>query len=203
MAERPDLSFEGMAIQRGYCQIAGIDEAGRGCLAGPVVAAAVIFPEGLQLDGVDDSKRLSPRRREVLFDQIQSTARSIAVGVANVGEIERLNILQATRLAMSRAVGSLSQKPDYLLIDAVRLSHIPVPQEAIVKGDSRCHAIAAASIVAKVTRDRMMVDYHTLFPQYHFISHKGYGTKVHVACLQKYGPSEIHRRTFLSKVIPK
>lgn len=192
----PTDEFELEARRRGCRRIAGLDEAGRGPLAGPVVAAAVILPTRCRLAGVNDSKQVSESERARLFDVIVSRARGIGVGVATEQEIDRLNILEATRLAMRRALASLTTPPDYLLIDAVALPDVTIPSRSIVKGDTLCLSIAAASIVAKVTRDRMMVAYHLTYPEYNFLSHKGYGTEEHLQRLAQYGPCAIHRRTF-------
>ena len=176
--------------------MAGLDEAGRGPLAGPVVAAAVILPIHCRLAGVDDSKELSEAERERLYVAILDKAYAIGIGSADAREIDSLNILEATRLAMRRAVDVLSCPPDYLLIDAVALPGIAVPSRPIIKGDALSVSIAAASIVAKVTRDRVMAAFHEAFPQYNFLSHKGYGTEEHLRQLAEFGPCAIHRRTF-------
>ena len=192
----PTDEFELEARRRGCRRIAGLDEAGRGPLAGPVVAAAVILPTRCRLAGVNDSKQVSESERARLFDVIVSRARGIGVGIATEQEIDRLNILEATRLAMRRALASLTTSPDYLLIDAVVLPDVTIPSRSIVKGDTLSLSIAAASIVAKVTRDRMMVAYHRAYPEYNFLSHKGYGTEEHLQRLAQYGPCAIHRRSF-------
>jgi ribonuclease HII len=192
----PTDEFELEARRRGYRHIAGLDEAGRGPLAGPVVAAAVILPTRCRLDGVDDSKQVSELERARLYDVIMQRARAVAVGVATELEIDRLNILEATRLAMSRALASLTAPADCLLIDAVELPNLAIPSRSIIKGDTLSMSIAAASIVAKVTRDRMMAMYHRTYPDYNFLSHKGYGTVEHLQRLAQHGPCAIHRRTF-------
>jgi ribonuclease HII len=192
----PTDEFELEARRRGYRWIAGLDEAGRGPLAGPVVAAAVILPTRCRLAGVDDSKQVSEPERVRLYEVIVQRARGVAVGVATEQEIDHLNILEATRLAMCRALTSLTLQADYLLIDAVTLPALAIPSRAIIKGDTLSMSIAAASIVAKVTRDRMMVAYHRAYPQYNFRSHKGYGTEEHLLRLTQHGPCAIHRRTF-------
>jgi len=197
----PDLSFEHEAYRQGYRLIAGIDEVGRGSLAGPVVAAAVILPPGLIIDGVNDSKKLTPARREVLYHVIHQHALATGIGVVGNEDIDRINILRATIRAMEMAVRDLKIPPDYLLIDAVSLSDSRIPQRPIIKGDMLSVSIAAASIVAKVTRDRLMTEEHSLFPQYNFMSHKGYGTRDHVSRLRLYGPSIIHRKSFLKKIL--
>ena len=197
----PDLSFEHEAYRQGYRLIAGIDEVGRGSLAGPVVAAAVILPPGLIIDGVNDSKKLTPARREVLYQVIHQHALATGIGVVGNEDIDRINILRATIRAMEMAVRDLKIPPDYLLIDAVSLSDSRIPQRPIIKGDMLSVSIASASIVAKVTRDRLMTEEHSLFPQYNFMSHKGYGTRDHVSRLRLYGPSIIHRKSFLKKIL--
>jgi ribonuclease HII len=192
----PADEFEQEARRCGYRRIAGIDEAGRGPLAGPVVAAAVILPVHARLAGVDDSKRLSEAERERLYPAILEKAVGVGIGVADTGEIDTLNILEATRLAMRRAIENVAPPPDYVLSDAVTLPAIRIPLRAIIKGDTLSLSIAAASIIAKVTRDHLMAVYHEMFPQYNFLSHKGYGTAEHLQMLAKFGPCSIHRRTF-------
>lgn len=192
----PTDEFELEARRRGYRWIAGLDEAGRGPLAGPVVAAAVILPTRCRLVGVDDSKQVSEPERTRLYDVIVQRARGVAIGVATEQEIDRLNILEATRLAMSRALALLTPQADYLLIDAMTLSGLGTPLRSIIKGDTLSISVAAASIVAKVTRDRMMAAYHRAYPEYNFLSHKGYGTDEHLQRLARHGPCAIHRRTF-------
>lgn len=180
--------------------ICGIDEAGRGPLAGPVCAAAVILPRGLEIPGLDDSKKLSEKKREELFEQIKEKALCYGIAFADVEEIEELNILGATFLAMNRAFEKLSLKPDIALVDGNRDPGLGLDTRLIVKGDSRCADIAAASILAKVTRDRYMLEMDRLYPQYHFEKHKGYGTKLHYEALREFGPSPIHRPSFLRKM---
>ncbi len=192
----PTEEFERAARLCGYRRIAGIDEAGRGPLAGPVVAAAVVLPVRCRLSGIDDSKQLSEGERARLYAAILEHAVGMGIGSADVGEIDRLNILEATKLAMRRAIDQLTPPPDYLLIDAVMLPGIGIPQRPIIKGDSLSFSIAAASIIAKVTRDRLMAEYHDMFPEYDFLSHKGYGTREHLQRLARHGPCSIHRRTF-------
>jgi len=192
----PTDEFELEARRCGYRRIAGLDEAGRGPLAGPVVAAAVVLPTRCRLIGCDDSKQLSDSEREALYAMITERAIGIGIGSATEAEIDRLNILEATRLAMRRAVEALSPPPDCLLIDAVSLSGSSIPFRSIIKGDALSLSIAAASIVAKVTRDRLMAEYHRVYPHYNFLSHKGYGTEEHLRQLVAYGPCAIHRRTF-------
>ena len=190
------FEFETKASHQGFKNIAGIDEAGRGPLAGPVVAAAVIFPPQVNIPGLNDSKKLSTKKREELFPKIQEI--SVSYGVAVVGEkvIDKINILQAARLAMKQAVETLKITPGLLLIDGNQKIDSTLNQWAIVKGDSRSLSIAAASVLAKVTRDRIMDDYHKLYPQYEFNRHKGYGTKLHRNLIQEHGPCPIHRNTF-------
>jgi ribonuclease HII len=192
----PADEFEQEARRRGYRRVAGIDEAGRGPLAGPVVAAAVILPVHLRLTGVDDSKQLTEAERERLYHSILEKAVGVGIGSADAGEIDAVNILEASRLAMCRAIANLAPAPDYLLTDAVTLPAVHVPQRPIIKGDALSLSIAAASIIAKVTRDRLMVGYHEIFPRYNFLSHKGYGTAEHLRMLARFGPCPIHRRTF-------
>jgi ribonuclease HII len=192
----PADEFEQEARRRGYRRVAGIDEAGRGPLAGPVVAAAVILPIHARLNGVDDSKQLPAPERERLYHAILDKAVGVGIGSADAGEIDALNILEASRLAMCRAIANLDPAPDYLLTDAVTLPGFHVPLRPIIKGDALSLSIAAASIIAKVTRDRLMVTFHETFPQYNFLSHKGYGTAEHLRMLARFGPCPIHRRTF-------
>ena len=200
MPSVPDLSFEIDVYRQGFTHIAGIDEAGRGCLAGPVVAAAVIFHAGYFIDGVDDSKKLSHARREYLFEIIRVNAISIGVGIVDNKEIDKINIYNATINAMKMAVEDLAIHPDYLLIDAVPVKDLPIPQLPIIKGDTLSFTIASASIVAKVTRDRLMAGHHLSFPNYNFKAHKGYGTREHIERLRQFGPCSIHRSTFLRKI---
>jgi ribonuclease HII len=192
----PTDDFELEARRRGYRRIAGLDEAGRGPLAGPVVASAVVLPSRCRLIGCDDSKLLTESEREQLYTTITRRAVSIGIGSATEQEIDRLNILEATRLAMQRALAGLAPQPDCLLIDAISLPACPIPIRAIIKGDSLCMSVAAASIVAKVTRDRLMAEYHRLYPHYNFLSHKGYGTEEHLQQLAVHGPCKLHRRTY-------
>ncbi len=192
----PTKDFEQEARRCGYRRIAGLDEAGRGPLAGPVVAAAVILPFGCRLRGVDDSKQLTEAQRERLAGAIFAKAVAVGIGSAEASEIDSMNILEATRLAMRRAIEGLTPPPDYLLIDALTLPGIGVPSRPIIKGDALSYSIAAASIVAKVTRDRIMTVYHQSFPDYNFLSHKGYGTEDHLRRLAALGPCAIHRRSF-------
>ncbi|MGN0703702.1 MAG: ribonuclease HII [Lentihominibacter sp.] len=185
---------------KGYKYIAGVDEVGRGPLAGPVVAAAVILPEDFDVPGVDDSKKLSEKKREELFDIITERAVAYGIGMADHSIIDEINILQATKLAMKDAITGLQQQPDYILFDAMRIDDLETPQESVIKGDSKVLAVAAASIVAKVTRDRMMVEYSNEYPGYAFEKNKGYGTKAHYEGLREHGMCPIHRRTFLKNL---
>lgn len=188
--------YENRFRKSGYKLIAGIDEAGRGPLAGPVVAASVILPENCQIKGLNDSKKLSEEKRNQVFKIIRQKALAIGIGIVNENVIDRINILQATKAAMVDAVSQLSRKPDFLLIDGNQNINSPIPQLAVIKGDALSASIAGASIIAKVTRDKMMVDYHRIYPQYGFGHHKGYGTKEHLVKIGKYGPCKIHRKTF-------
>lgn len=190
------LFFEKNARNNGFFHIAGIDEAGRGPLAGPVMAAAVILPVGITITGVDDSKKLTPDKREKLFDIIMTQALSVGVGIATPADIDRINILQATRSAMLAAVRNLSPPPDYLLIDGITAIDSKIPQITIKKGDSLSLSIAAASIIAKVTRDRLMIEMDAQYPGYGFAGHKGYGSAAHMNAIKRLGPSPIHRLTF-------
>ncbi len=192
--------FDTAIREEGFPVIAGVDEAGRGPLAGPVVAAAVVLPPEVEIEGLNDSKKLTPARREALFSSITQTALSYCVSGASVEEIESLNILQATFLAMRRAVEGLSVPVDLLLIDGNQMPDgLSVPARTVVKGDGRSASIAAASILAKVTRDRYMVQMDAQYPGYGFAQHKGYGTKAHYAALAQKGLSPLHRPSFLKK----
>ena len=197
-----DYSFEENAISKGFKTICGIDEAGRGPLAGPVYAAAVILPLGLEITGLNDSKKLSEKKREELFDVICEKAVDFSIGIADEKEIDEINILNATFLAMKRAVDGLKIRPDYALIDGNRYPRIGgVTEETIVKGDGKSMSVAAASILAKVSRDRYMLEIAEKYPQYCFEKHKGYGTKLHYEMLEKYGISPVHRKSFLKKLL--
>ena len=193
-------AFELTCQQNGYKQIAGIDEAGRGALAGPVIAAAVILPINCTLDGLNDSKLLSPKQRDRLFDEIHRVAVSIGVGSMDNQVVDRLNILNATLLAMQEAVEKLTLQPDYVLVDGVHLPQVDIPSKAIPKGDSRSYSIAAASIIAKVTRDKLMIELDRTYPNYGFLKHKGYPTSQHRQAIAQFGASDIHRHTF--KLLP-
>ena len=194
--------FEHKTQHLGYQYIAGIDEAGRGPLAGPVVSAAVILPLGFNGPGVTDSKKLSEKKRENLFPVIKAQALAVGIGMADHKEIDQINILAASLLSMKRAVQNLTPGPDFLLIDGKFTIDMDLPQQAIVKGDSKSISIAAASIIAKVTRDRLMADLHHTYPQYNFIQHKGYPTKAHKQAIIDHGPCPAHRRTFNGVVLP-
>lgn len=187
----------------GYKAIGGIDEAGRGPLAGPVVAACVIMPEDRSFDGIYDSKKLTPKRRETIYNIIKQEACAIGIGRVDAKIIDEINILNATRKAMELAVKSCKIKPDYLLVDAMELHNIYIPQISIVKGDILSQSIAAASIVAKVVRDREMMYWHRIYPQYGFDRHKGYGTKAHINAIGKYGMCPIHRNSFSQKFVKR
>ena len=192
-------AYENATYSDAVTCICGVDEAGRGPLAGPVYAAAVILPQGLIIEGLNDSKKLTEKRREALYDEIIEKAVAYGIGCADEKEIDEINILQATFQAMCRAIAALSVRPDLALIDGNRDTDFGVPSKTIVKGDSLSANIAAASILAKVTRDRLMKEYAEKYPQYGFEVHKGYGTKRHYEALREHGPCEIHRMTFLRK----
>lgn len=193
--------YEKECFQKGYHYIAGIDEVGRGPLAGPVVTAAVILPQGCLIQGINDSKKLSAFKRELLFEEICKKAVAYNFGVITSQVIDDINILQATYCAMESAVEKLQQKPDFLLIDALKLKNIKIPQENIIKGDEKSISIGAASILAKVIRDRMMIEYDSLYPEYGFARNKGYGSKEHIEAIKKYGLCPIHRRSFVKNIL--
>lgn len=193
-------TLENEIYASGISLICGVDEAGRGPLAGPVCAAAVILPRGLDILGLNDSKKLSEKKREELFDVICREAAAYGIAFAGVEEIEKFNILNATFLAMNRAIAKLGVMPELALIDGNRNTGIEINSRCIVKGDSKCADIAAASILAKVTRDRYMYEMAEKYPQYHFDKHKGYGTKLHYEAIREFGPSPIHRMSFLRKM---
>lgn len=206
-ADRPvwtiGFDFEDMARLDGFSSIAGIDEVGRGCIAGPVVAAACILdPNRPMPEGLDDSKKLDPGKRESIAEQLRSECLAYAIGEIDADEIDRINILEATRKAMLSAIESLDPPPDFLLIDAVVLKHCPIPQRAIIKGDSISASIAAASILAKVYRDELMTRMDAEFPGYGFAEHKGYGCRSHYAAIDTLGACPIHRKTFKG-VVPR
>ncbi|TQI65711.1 ribonuclease HII [Clostridium sp. KNHs216] len=195
------FAYENMALKKSYRMICGIDEAGRGPLAGPVFAAAVILPPGQMIEGLNDSKKLSEKKREALFDVIKKTAIVYAVGFATEQEIDKINILQATFLAMKRACDGLSVRPDLALVDGNRMPRLGMDTQTIIKGDALSASIAAASILAKVSRDRLMTEIDRIYPEYQFAKHKGYGTALHRELLKQYGPSPVHRKTFLKKIL--
>ena len=188
--------YERRARSQGYRHIAGIDEAGRGPLAGPVVAAAVMMPSGYYHPEINDSKKLSCKKREMIYELIQKDALSIGIGVSEVQVIDTINILQAALLAMKEAVLGMSLKPDCLLIDGINQIDVNLPQQTIVRGDQKSISIAAASIIAKVSRDRLMGMYHRQFPIYNFLKNKGYGTREHLKAISQYGRCKLHRRSF-------
>ena len=193
----PDLwKFENKFRAQGFKKIAGVDEAGRGPLAGPVVSAAVILPDDFDIPGVNDSKKLTPRKRDLLYDQILEGATAVGVGIVDNHQIDKINILRAALLSMAQAAGKLDPSPDFLLIDGTFTTPADTPQKAIPKGDSLSISIAAASIIAKVTRDRLMADYHIRYPEYGFDRHKGYPTKAHKEAIARCGITPIHRLTF-------
>lgn len=194
------LEYEQGIWEQGFERIAGIDEVGRGCLFGDVVAAAVILPKGLVLEGVNDSKKLSEKRREELYTLIMEEATAVGIGYADAATVDRINIKQAARLAMKLALEQLKVEPDYLLVDAEKVDS-PLPQLAVIHGDALSQSIAAASIIAKVTRDRMCKFWDLEYPEYGIAVHKGYATKQHRQALEAYGPSAMHRITFLSKIL--
>ena len=197
------LLHEKEASLNNYKIICGVDEAGRGPLAGPVFAAAVILNENEIIDGINDSKKLSEKKREFLYDQIKAKALAYSIAFADEREIDEINILNATYLAMTRAIDNLNIRPDFALIDGNSLPSLNIPAKAIIKGDSLSFSIAAASILAKVERDRLMKKLAIEYPEYCFEKHKGYGTALHVELLKKYGPCRIHRKTFLKKILGK
>ncbi len=192
------LGYEREYWEKSFQHIAGIDEVGRGCLFGDVVAAAVILPQGLVLEGVNDSKKLSPKKREALFDEIMREAAAVGIGLVDAETIDRINIKQAARLAMKQAVENLQVQPDYLFVDAEKVD-VPLPQLAIIKGDANSQSIAAASIIAKVTRDRLCQgEWEAKYPEYGIAVHKGYATKLHREQLLLLGPTPMHRKSFLT-----
>ena len=196
--------YELFAYEREYAAyqaICGIDEVGRGPLAGPVVASAVILPKDCDILYINDSKKLSEKKREMLYDEIMEKAVAVGIGIVGPERIDEINILQATYEAMREAISKLSVQPDLLLNDAVKIPGVDIPQVSIIKGDAKSASIGAASIIAKVTRDRMMVEYDHIFPEYGFAANKGYGTAAHVAALKELGPTPIHRRSFIGNFV--
>ena len=193
--------FENEGYNKGYLYIGGIDEAGRGPLAGPVVASVVVFKKDTKIEGVNDSKKLSEAKRDELFEVIKKEALDYGIGIVNNEEIDEFNILNATYMAMKKAINCLKQAPDYLLVDAATIPGIDIAQNPIVKGDSKSISIAAASILAKVTRDSIMYQYDRVYPEYGFKSHKGYGTKEHYEAIEKHGITPIHRKSFLKNIL--
>ncbi|MBN1849029.1 MAG: ribonuclease HII [Deltaproteobacteria bacterium] len=196
MSKTDPLYYESLARKHGYQWIAGVDEAGRGPLAGPVVAAAVIIPEGALLQGVKDSKKMTEKAREKAFEEIHKIAVAVGVGVISHRAIDQMNILNATLTAMKQAVVSLDPLPDHVFVDGIHEIPISIPQKCLIKGDQICKSISAASIIAKVYRDRIMSSYHDRFPEYGFLHHKGYGTAQHRSVIAFLGPSPVHRLTF-------
>ena len=198
----PDFSYELEAKNKGFNLVCGVDEAGRGPLAGPVCAAAVILPDDCIIEGLNDSKKISEKKRELLYDVIVEKALAFSVAYGTLEEIEKYNILEATYIAMNRAIEGLKIKADFALIDGNRVPKgITIPCETVVKGDSKSYSIAAASILAKVTRDRLMMEYDKKYPEYLFATHKGYGTKAHYEAIKQHGVCEIHRLSFLKNVL--
>lgn len=198
----PDFSYEKEALAKGFKYVCGVDEAGRGPLAGPVCAAAVILPTDCEIEGLNDSKKISEKKRELLYDVILEKAVAYSIAYGTLEEIEKYNILEATYIAMNRAIDSLNINADFALIDGNRVPKgIKIPCETVVKGDSKSYSIAAASILAKVTRDRLMLEYDKKYPEYLFAKHKGYGTKAHYEAIKQNGVCEIHRLSFLKNVL--
>jgi ribonuclease HII len=188
--------YDQLIRKEGFGIIAGVDEAGRGTLAGPVVAASVILPESVKIEGVRDSKKIQVKEREQLFNEIFFNTIDIGIGIVDAAEIDRINILRATRLAMHKAITCLAKKPDIVLVDALDIPSVNLRQKPIIKGDAKSASIAAASIIAKVIRDSIMKEYHRIYPQYDFVRHKGYATKTHLDKIKEYGPCPIHRKSF-------
>lgn len=193
----PDYSIEQELHEKGYAHVCGVDEAGRGPLCGPVFAAACILPDGLVIEGLNDSKKLTEKKREALFDVIKAEAIAYCIASASVEEINELNILEADLLAMRRAIEGLAQKADFAIIDGNVARDFQIPAAAVVKGDAKSMSIAAASVLAKVARDRICLELDREYPEYEIAKHKGYGTKAHMEALRKYGPSPIHRKKFI------
>ena len=195
------LEIEENLYSKGYKFVCGVDEAGRGPLCGPVVAAAVILKKDDKIEGVNDSKKLSEKKREEVYERIMEKALAVGVGMSDVDVIEEVNILNATKMAMRQAIDNLKQKPDYVLVDGNQWINIDIKGETVVHGDAKSESIAAASIVAKVTRDRMLIDWGKEYPEYGFAKHKGYGTKAHIEAIGKYGLTPIHRPSFCTKFV--
>ena len=196
-----DYSIENEYREKGFNIICGVDEAGRGPLAGPVYAAAVILPSDCVIEGLNDSKKLTEKKREALFDEIKEKALAYGIASADEQEIDEINIVTATFLAMKRAIASLSVRPDLALIDGNQKPHTDIEEVTVIKGDAKSMSIAAASVLAKVSRDRFMLEMAEKYPQYEFARHKGYGTKLHYEKIAQYGVCDIHRRTFLKKIL--
>lgn len=195
------LEIEESLYEKGYKLVCGVDEAGRGPLCGPVVAAAVILKPGQMIDGVNDSKKISEKKREKLYEDIMANALAVGVGMSDVDVIEDVNILNATKLAMKQAINNLKIQPEYVLIDGNQMIDITMDAETVVSGDAKSESIAAASIIAKVTRDRMLLEWDKEYPEYGFAKHKGYGTKAHIEAIGKYGLTPLHRKSFCTKFV--
>lgn len=195
------LEIEESLYEKGYKLVCGVDEAGRGPLCGPVVAAAVILKPGQMIDGVNDSKKISEKKREKLYEDIMANALAVGVGMSDVDVIEEVNILNATKLAMKQAISNLKIQPEYVLIDGNQMIDITMDAETVVSGDAKSESIAAASIIAKVTRDRMLLEWDKEYPEYGFAKHKGYGTKAHIEAIGKYGLTPLHRKSFCTKFV--
>ena len=194
--------YEEELRKKGFKYICGIDEAGRGPLAGPVVVASVIMPENSMIEGVNDSKKVSEKKREKLYDLILDEAISYGIGIVGQDEIDEINILNATKKGLTMSLQELTQKPDLIIVDALsKINTLGIPYESIIKGDAKCYSISAASIIAKVTRDRIMREWDLVYPQYGFSSHKGYGTAKHISAIREYGLCPIHRRSFTKKFV--
>ena len=194
--------YENELRNKGYKYICGIDEAGRGPLAGPVVVASVIMPENSMIEGVNDSKKVSEKKREKLYDLILEEAISYGVGIIGQDEIDDINILNATKKGLTVSLKELTQKPDLIIVDDLtNIDTLGTPYESIIKGDAKCYSISAASIIAKVTRDRIMREWDKIYPQYGFAQHKGYGTSAHISSIKEYGPCPLHRKTFIKNFI--
>lgn len=194
--------YENELQNKGFEYICGIDEAGRGPLAGPVVVASVIMPKDSIIEGINDSKKVSEKKREKLYDLILEQAISYGVGIIGQDEIDDINILNATKKGLTNSLKELTQRPDLILVDALtNIDTLGIPYESIIKGDAKCYSISAASIIAKVTRDRIMREWNKIYPQYGFATHKGYGTSAHINAIKEYGPCPLHRKTFIKHFI--